>query len=192
MAKWVFEPGHTAAEFKVRHMMVTWVRGHFKNVHGTLVFDKDDPTKSSVEVRIDTNELWTGEPARDKHLKSEAFLDAAHYPLITYKSKRVEQLGANHYRVIGDLTIRGITKEVPLDVTNLGEWETSYWVENEDKGPVCRAGFEASTVINRHDFQVSWQETLSGGGIVAGNEVFITIDVESIQEIDRVRPYLSP
>src|SRR5207344_2144963 len=95
MAKWFFEPGHTAAEFCVRHMMVTFVRGHFKDIHGTLVFDQADPGATSVEARIEASGIWTGEAGRDAHLKSEDFLDVEKHPTITFAGKHVELAGAN-------------------------------------------------------------------------------------------------
>lgn len=182
MAKWNFEPGHTAAEFRVRHMMVTWVRGHFKNIRGWIEFDPDRPCDGSAEAVIDANELWTGEPARDAHLKSADFLDVANHPRITFRSKRVEQPGASHYKLTGDLTIRGITRLVTLDVHYHGQWQTPFWENGVDKGPVTRAGFSATTRIDRHDFKVSWSSPLDRGGLIVGNDVFIEIDVEALKE----------
>ncbi len=182
MAKWTVEPGHTAAEFRVRHMMVTWVRGHFKNVKGSIEFDPDDPARASVDVVIDAEGLWTGEPARDAHLKSADFLDSSNHPKILFRSSQVEQVGANHYKVAGDLTVRGTTRQTSLDVHYLGQWQTPYWEDGVDKGPVTRAGFAATTSINRHDFGVSWSALLNRGGIVVGNEVLIEIDVEALRD----------
>jgi len=182
MAKWTFEPGHTAVEFRVRHMMVTWVRGHFKDVHGTMQFDPEDAAHSSVEVTIDARGLWTGEPIRDAHLKSADFLDVEHHSTITFRSNRVEQTGCTQYQVTGDLTIRGVTRPATLDVQYLGQWATPYWEDGVDKGPIARAGFLASTRVNRHDFGVSWNSALDKGGIVVGNDVLITIDVEALRD----------
>jgi polyisoprenoid-binding protein YceI len=181
MAKWTFEPGHTAAEFSVRHMMVTHVRGHFKDIHGTMEFEPDNPTAASVEARIEVPKLWTGEPDRDAHLKSADFLDAQNQPQITFRSTKVRQLGCNHFRLIGHLAIRGVSREVSLDVEYLGQWETPFWAGDTDYGPVTRAGFVATTVINRHDFGVSWNSALDRGGIVVADDVLITIDVEAIR-----------
>jgi len=180
MAEWFFEPGHTAAEFAVRHMMVTHVRGHFKNIHGTLTFDPGQPRASRVEVRIDAGSIWTGEPDRDAHLRSADFLDVDHYPEITFAGDRVEMLGDNDYLIAGELTVRGVRREVSLRVHYLGQWQTPWWEDGVDKGPKTRAGFVATTTINRHDFGVSWNNTLDNGGIVVGNLVDITLDAEAI------------
>ena len=182
MAKWFFEPGHTAAEFNARHMMVTWVRGHFKNVHGQLNFDPANAQNSSVEVEIDARGLWTGEPDRDAHLRSADFLDVEHFPTITFRSREVSLLGDHDYSVLGDLTIRGVTRPCKFRVTYRGQWQTPWWESGVDKGPKTRAGFMATTTINRHDFGVSWNAPLDRGGIVVGDLVEITIDAEAILE----------
>ncbi len=182
MAKWTLEPGHTAAEFRARHMMVTWVRGHFVDIHGSLEFDPDDPRKSSVEITIDASKIWTGDENRDGHLRGEDFLDCENHPEITFKSSKVEQTGDNDYAVMGDLTLRGVTREVQLDVHYLGQWPTPFWEDGVDKGPKARAGFEATTKINRHDFGVSWSGAMDKGGIVVGNDVHIVIDAEAIMD----------
>lgn len=182
MAKWTLEPGHSAAEFRARHMMVTYVRGHFKNVHGTIEFDPGNPRDSSVEVKIDAKEIWTGVKERDDHLRNADFLDVEHHPEITFTGKQVEVMGEHDYALTGDLTIRGVTHQATLNVSYLGQWETPWWEDGADKGPRTRAGFLATTRINRHDFGVSWQDRMDRGGIVVGNEVDITIDIEAIQE----------
>lgn len=180
MAKWVFEPGHSAAEFCVRHMMVTWVRGHFKNVNGTLEFDPQDPTRSRVEVTIEASQLWTGESARDAHLKSADFIDAERHPTIAFRSTKVEMTGQHDALVTGDLTIRGVTRPVTLNVQYLGQWQTPWWEDGMDKGPKTRAGFCATTTIDRHDFGVNWNSDLPDGGVVVSHKVDITIDAEAI------------
>ncbi|MBI4465965.1 MAG: YceI family protein [Acidobacteria bacterium] len=174
MAKWRFEPGHTAAEFRVRHMMVTWVRGHFKNVHGRLEFDPAQPEKAAVAVEINTAELWSGEPERDEHLRSPDFLDVAHHPKITFRSTRVEPTARNEYKVSGDLSLRGVTHPVTLEVRFLGQGRSPF---ND-----TRVGFAARTVINRHDFGVSWNAPMQDGGMVVGDDVLITLDAEAILE----------
>ncbi len=182
MSRWTFEPGHTAAEFCVRHMMVTYVRGHFKNVHGTLEFDLESPTLSHVEAVIDVHGLWSGERDRDVHLKSPDFLDAERFPEITFRSTQVRVCGANEAIVTGDLTLRGVTQSIELRVVYLGQWQTPWWENGVDKGPKTRAGFVATTRINRHDFGVSWNGVLDRGGVVVGDDVAITIDAEAILE----------
>ena len=184
MARWTFEPGHTAAEFCVRHMMVTYVRGHFKNIHGTLDFDPARPQASSVEVAIDATTLWTGEPERDAHLRSNDFLDVENHPRMTFQSRNVELIGGHDYLATGDLTIRGVTRQVRLNVRYLGQWQTPWWEDGVDKGPKTRAGFVATTRFNRHDFGVSWNASLEKGGTVVGDMVEITIDAEAILEGD--------
>lgn len=180
--KWTFEPGHSAAEFRARHMMVTWVRGSFKNIHGTLDFDPGSPTKLHVETSIDAKTCWTGENMRDDHLRSNDFLACEQYPTIHFASTNVEEIGPNDFRVTGDLTIRATTKPVVLDVHYHGSWQTPWWEDGVDKGPKLRAGFVAKTQIDRYDFGVSWNGDLPGGGIVVGREIEIVLDVEAILE----------
>ncbi|MGH9326076.1 MAG: YceI family protein [Terriglobia bacterium] len=182
MPEWFLEPGHTAAEFCVRHMMVTYVRGHFKNVHGKLSFDPRHPREMRVEARIDAASLWTGEPERDAHLRSADFLDVEHHPEITFSSDKLEVVGDHDYVLSGRLSIRGITREISMKVRCLGQWATPWWEDGVDKGPKARAGFLAETTINRHDFGVSWNSALDNGGVVVGNEIEITIDAEAIME----------
>ena len=184
MATWFFEPGHTAAMFRARHMMVTYVRGHFKNVSGSLVFDPENPAQSSADVTIDAGTIWTGQPQRDAHLRSADFLDVEHHPWITFTGNQVEIAGARDYILRGTLMIRGVSREVKLKVNYLGQWRTPWWEEKGgkwiDKGPRGRAGFVAKTRINRHDFGVSWNDVVDKGGVVVGNTIDITIDAEAI------------
>jgi polyisoprenoid-binding protein YceI len=187
MATWVFEPGHTAAEFRARHMMVTWVRGHFKDVNGALEFDPDDPTQLSVEATLQAAKLWTGEPQRDDHLRSGDFLDAGKHPTIFFKGTRGKCVGANDYEVAGDLTIRGVSRPVVLAMHYLGKWRTPYWTDAGDAGPVTRVGFMGEARINRQDFGVSWNGQLENGGVVVGDEVFIKVDVEALLETELKR-----
>jgi polyisoprenoid-binding protein YceI len=182
MARWFLEPGHTAAEFCVRHMMVTHVRGHFKNVHGALELDFDAPDAARLEATIDTRGLWSGEPDRDAHLRSADFLDVEHFPQITFRSTSVRIMSPNEGLVTGDLTIRGVTRSVGLETQYLGQWQTPWWEGDVDKGPKTRAGFVATTRIDRHDFGVSWNSPLARGGFVVGHQVVITIDAEAVLE----------
>jgi polyisoprenoid-binding protein YceI len=174
MAKWRFEPGHTAAEFCVRHMMVTYVRGHFKNIHGTLEFDPEHPENGSVEATINAAELCSGEPERDAHLRSADFLDVERHGTITFKSTRVEPTARSEYKVTGNLTIRGVSRPVTLDVRYLGKSRSPF----DD----TRVGFVAEGRINRHDWNVSWNSDMKDGGVVVGGDVLMTIDAEAILE----------
>jgi polyisoprenoid-binding protein YceI len=174
MARWTIQDVHTAAEFAVRHMMITYVRGHFKNIAGTLEFDPAQPERAHAEVTFDAASLWSGQPDRDEHLRSEDFLDVARHPRITFRSTRVEPMARNEFRVTGDLSIRGVTRPVTLDVRYLGQGRSPF----DD----TRAGFTATTRINRHDWGVSWNSDMQDGGVVVGDDVFVTIDVEAILE----------
>lgn len=184
MATWIFEPGHTEAEFRARHMMVTWVRGMFKDVHGKLEFDWDSCLSATFEGEMDATKIWTGEPERDAHLRSADFFDVENHPKIVFSGRFTKRTGDMHFKAETELTIRGTTQTVPLDVAYLGQWETPFWVGDENKGTMRRVGFEAHTRLNRHDFGVSWQDTLPGGGVVASEEIEISLDIEAIHEGD--------
>ncbi len=181
MAKWFFEPGHTEVEFRARHMMVTWVRGLFKNISGTLDFDPENPTKMSFETTIEATTLWTGVEQRDHHLRSADFLDVEHHPTISYKSTSVRQDSEHDFVVNGQLTLRGVTREVPLEVTYQGQWDTPWWEDGVNKGPRRRAGFVARTRIDRYDFGVSWNDVMPNNGVVVCPEIYLTIDVEAVR-----------
>jgi len=175
MAQYKLDAAHSAAEFSARHMMITTVRGGFKTVNGTLNFDAQNPAASSVEAVIEVNSMSsTGVADRDAHLKSPDFLDAAQYPTITFKSTKVEANGGNDKaKITGDLTIRNITKSVVLDAEFLGETKSPF-------GDV-RAGFTATTKINREDFGLTWNMALETGGWLVGKDISITLDVEAIK-----------
>jgi polyisoprenoid-binding protein YceI len=180
MSTWIFEPGHTEAEFRARHMMVTWVRGLFKDVHGQLELDLDNRLGATFEGEIDAAGIWTGEPARDAHLRSADFFDVENHPKITFRGRFTARTGGTTFKGEVDLTIRGVTRTVGLDITSLGEWKTPFWVGDENKGDLRRIGFEATARINRHDFGVSWQDELPGGGVVVSDEIELALDVEAI------------
>jgi polyisoprenoid-binding protein YceI len=177
---WILEPGHTGAEFRARHMMLTWVRGLFKDIHGTLEFDADRCLDTRFAGEIAAAGVWTGEPQRDEHLRSADFLDVARHPTIAFSGRFAERSGFATFNGEIELTIRGITRTVPLDVRYLGEWSTPFWVGDENRGELRRIGFEASARINRHDFEVSWQDRLPGGGVVVSNEIELALDAEAI------------
>ena len=180
MANWILEPGHTEAEFRARHMMVTWVRGLFKDIHGRLELDFERCEEASFEGEIDAARIWTGEPDRDAHLRSADFFDVENHPKITFAGRFIDRTGATTFKGDVDLTIRGVTRTVPLDIVSLGEWRTPFWVGDENKGELRRIGFEATASIDRHDFGVSWQDRLPGGGLVVGNDIDVTLDAEAI------------
>ncbi len=170
-AMWDIDPAHTSAQFAVRHLMVSTVRGEFGKVSGTVNLDEQDPTKSSLEATIDTASLNTRVEKRDQHLKSPDFLDVTKYPAMTFKSKKIEKVSDTKFTVTGDLTLHGVTKEVVLDVE--GSTKAS-----KDPSGNLRVGGVATTKINRQDFDVQWNKALETGGVVVGDEVAITIDVE--------------
>ncbi|MCH6558108.1 MAG: polyisoprenoid-binding protein, partial [Nitrospirae bacterium] len=172
-SKWTFEPGHTAASFAVRHMMVTWIRGSFGDVHGTLNIDLDRPVGGSLHVEIDTARIWTGDAARDDHLRAADFLDVENHPTMTYKMKSYKKTG-DTYTVLGDLTLRGVTKEITLAGTFNGV--------AKDPWGNTRAGFKGEGTINRKDFGMKFSATLDSGGLLVGDEVKIKIEVEVIKE----------
>lgn len=172
---WQIDPMHSAAQFSVRHLAISTVRGGFSNVKGTISFDDADISKSSVDVTIDVATVDTRVPDRDKDLKSDKFFDVAHFPSMTFKSKKVEQAGAGKLKVTGDLTIRGTTKEVVLDVDGPTAPVKDPWGNQ-------RAAVTATTKINRQDFGVKWNATMDNGGVVVGDDVAITIDVEMVKQ----------
>jgi polyisoprenoid-binding protein YceI len=170
-APWEFDPAHTGVHFKVRHLMISSVRGEFEKVTGKIVYDEADVTKSSADITIDTATINTRVAKRDEHLRSPDFLDVAKYPAITFKSKRVEKGGNGTLKMTGDLTIRGVTKEVVLTV----EGPTP---AIKDMQGNARVGGQATTKIQRKDFGLVWNKALETGGVVVGDDVDITIDVE--------------
>ena len=188
MTKWIFEPGHSAAEFAVRHMMISHMRGLFKNVHGRIDFDPDKPADAAaVEATIHAAGIWTGDDERDAHLRGPDFLNVEKHPDIAFRSTEVRCVGEADFNVMGELTLCGVTRPVVLATHYLGRWQCPYWEGDKDLGPTTRIGFVATTAINRHHFGVSWNAPLDRGGMVVGDEVAITLDVEAIIESDMQR-----
>ena len=167
------DPRHSSAGFGVTHLMISTVRGEFHGVTGTVVVDDSDISRSSVLVTIDATTVDTREPDRDKHLKSEAFFDVAKYPTITFQSTKVERNSDGNLKVTGDLTIRGVTKTTVLTAT-LPK------APIKDPWGLQRTAVSASAKINRQDFGVAWNQKLDSGGVVVGDDVNITLDVEMI------------
>ena len=165
---------HSSVTFSVKHMMVTNVRGEFQKVSGTIDYDERDPHKSVVKVSIDSASIST----RDGHLKSPDFFDVAKFPTITFESTKVEATGKGKLKVTGRLTMHGVTKDVVLDVDGpSGEVKDPY-------GNI-KVGASATAVINRQDFGVSWNAKLDKGGVVVGDEVKITLDIEAAKRVDK-------
>jgi polyisoprenoid-binding protein YceI len=149
-----------------------------------MEFDWGSCLESTFEGKIDATKLWTGEPARDEHLRSPDFFYVEKYPTISFNGRFVDRTGDITFKAEADVTIRGKTHTVPMDVTYQGMWETPFWVGDENRGSMRRMGFEARTTVNRHDWDVSWQDELPGGGRVVGNEVVLVLDAELIDEAD--------
>jgi len=172
---WKIDPAHTAAQFAVKHMMISTVRGEFKGVTGTVIWDDQDVTKSTVDVTIDARTVNTGEEKRDQDLRSANFFEVEKYPTLTFKSKKVENAGAAKLKVTGDLTMHGVTKEVVLDVDGPSPAVKDPWGNT-------RSAVSASTKLNRQDFGVKWNANMDGGGVVVGDTVSITIDMEMVKQ----------
>ena len=174
-ATWQIDPAHATIEFKVRHLMVSSVKGVFTKIAGTVEADDADLTKAVVNVTIDTASLNTNIAKRDEHLRSPDFFDVAKYPTMTFVSKRVVVEGGKVGKVIGDLTIRGTTREVTLDVADFTPAIKDPWGKQ-------RRGATATTTISRKDFGLTWNALLEGGGVAVGDEVKISLDVELIKK----------
>ena len=171
---WHIDPAHTLAEFSVRHMMIATVRGRFGAVSGTIRLDEDDPTRSTADVSIDAASIDTRVEQRDAHLRSADFLEAETYPTIAFRTTGIARKGENRYDVTGDLTIRGVTKSVVLDVTEEGR-ARSPWGQTV-------VGFRATTTIDRRDYGLRWNQAIETGGVLVGNEVKIAIEAEAVKQ----------
>lgn len=173
LASYSIDSVHSSVNFAVRHMVVAKTRGQFKKFSGTFAFDPADLANSHVSVTIDAASIDTGDAQRDGHLRAADFLDVENHKEITFKSKRIEGSGSE-LRVVGDLTIRGVSREVTLDVEHHGGGKDPWGNE--------RIGFSAKTAINRKDFGLTWNQTLETGGLLVGEKVEIEIDVEGIKD----------
>jgi polyisoprenoid-binding protein YceI len=173
---WKIDPAHSEINFSARHMMIATVRGQFEKFDGTVDFNENKPTHSSVEVQIDASSINTREPQRDAHLKSPDFLNSNEYPFIVFKSKSIEMRNDNQAFITGDLTIRDMTREVVLEVEFAGKAQSSFGTTN--------AGFSASTHINRKDWGLTWNVALETGGVLVGDEIKINIDLEIIKQAE--------
>src|ERR1700736_250736 len=176
--EWKIDPQHSAAQFSVRHLAISTVRGAFSKVTGTVLVDDQNISKSAVNVTIDVSTVDTREPARDKDLRSDHFFDVDHFPTMTFKSTRAEQVSPGKLKVTGDLTIRGNTKQVVLDVDGPTTPVKDPWGNQ-------RAAVNATTKINRQDFGVKWNATMDNGGVVVGDDVNVNIDAEMIKQVPK-------
>ena len=161
-------------EFAIKHMMFSTVKGRFGEVSGELFLDAEEPERSSVRAAVNVASIDTNEPQRDAHLRSPDFFDVANFPTISFVSKRVQRTGEARALVIGDLTIRGVTREVAFDTTFLGR--------GNDPWGKMRVGFSASTTINRSDFGLQWNVALEAGGFLVGDTVKINLEVEAVKK----------
>lgn len=172
-AVWNLDADHSHVGFSVRHMMITTVKGHFSGVTGTVELDDGDLTRSKVSIRIEAATVDTRIGARDEHLRSADFFDADNHPYLTFESRKVEAQSDGRLRITGDLSIRGVTREVVLDAEQEGRGVDLWGGE--------RAGFTASTRIDRTDYGLTWNQGLEAGGVLVSNEVRIAIDVQLIR-----------
>ena len=173
---WQIDPNHSGVELAVKHMMFTTVRGRFNDVKGTIELDEQNPANATVNVEIAAASLDTGVADRDGHLRSADFLDAESHPALTFRSKRIEgafQKEGDAFRIVGDLTIRGVTKEVTLDATYEGT--------GKDPWGGTRAGARATAKIDRRDWGLVWNLALETGGLLVGNDVRIDIEVQAVK-----------
>ena len=174
---WNIDPAHTHASFTVRHLMISNVRGEFQKTSGTVKLDEKDVTRSSVEATIETGTIDTRVPDRDKHLRSSDFFDAEKFPTITFRSTKVEKAGEGRLKVAGDLTIKGVTKPVVLEVSG----PTG---EIKDPWGNTRRGISATGKINRRDFGLTWSKVVEAGPVV-GDEVKIEIEAELVKSAEK-------
>ncbi|HEX8033919.1 MAG TPA: YceI family protein [Ktedonobacterales bacterium] len=170
---WELDAAHSLIEFSAKHMMVTTVKGRFTKHSGVLELDEQNPSASKADVTIDVNSLYTGDEKRDAHLLSADFFDVEKYPTITYKSTKVEEVGDNHFRITGDLTIHGVTKEVVLDA-NLEGQATNPWGKRI-------AAFTLHTSVNRKDYGLNWNVALEAGGVLVSDKVNINIEAQAVE-----------
>lgn len=171
---WNIDPVHSTAQFKVKHMMISNVKGEFTKITGKLELDPSNIANSHVEASIDATTINTREPDRDTHLKSADFLDVANFPNLSFKSTQISKKGEGELSVEGDLTMRGVTRKVVFEVEGPSAATKDPWGNT-------RIGLSASTRVNRKDFGLNWNAVLEAGGILVGEEVAITLDAEFIK-----------
>ncbi len=172
---WKIDSAHSVADFSIRHLMISNVKGHFSNITGTIDYDGKDLKSVKIDSEIDVNTVDTGDDGRDKHLKAPDFFDAAKYPKMSFKSKKVKASGKGKFVVTGDLTIKGITKEVNLDVEGPSE-------QIKDPQGNTKVGASATTTIKRKDFGITFNKAMDNGGSVISDDVKVSIEVEATKE----------
>jgi polyisoprenoid-binding protein YceI len=172
--KWNFDPVHSTIGFSVRHMMISRVNGHFRKWEGWLLADESNPANTKATIKIEAASIDTKEGQRDDHLRSADFFDVEKHPYITFESTKIEKLSDDHYKVTGDLTIKGVTKQVTLD--------TEYFGKAKDPWGGERLGLSTKTSIDRKDYGLTFNMPLDGGGLLVGDKVDITGDVEAVKE----------
>lgn len=172
--QWSIDPSHTHVGFGVRHLMISTVRGRFAGVNGGVTLEDGSVGTASIDVTIDAASIDTGVAQRDDHLRSADFFDVARFPTLRFESRRIDRAGKDALRVTGDLTIRDVTREVQLDVGELGNVRDPWGGE--------RAGYSASTRINRRDFGLTWNQALEAGGFVVGDEITLALEVELVRK----------
>lgn len=171
--RWIIDPAHTNVEFSAKHLMITTVRGRISDVEGTIIADEQNPANSKVDVTLKAATIDTRIEQRDQHLRSADFLDVENFPTITFRSKRIDG-SREEFKLYGDLTIRGTTREIVLDVTFEGKQKDPWGGE--------RVGFTAKGKLDRREFGLTWNQALEAGGVVVGNDIRITIDIEAVRE----------
>ena len=172
--RWQFDPAHSSAEFAVRHMMVSTVKGSFRTLSGTIAYDEAHPEASRVEAEIDAASIETGVADRDTHLRSPDFFDIVKFPKLTFRSTGVETDGADSGKMHGELTVHGVTRPVSLDVSYLGEVK--------DPWGNRRRGYSAETTLNRKDFGMTWNMVLDAGGVLVGDKIKVTLNIEAVEK----------
>lgn len=172
---WTLDASHSTVGFAVRHLMISKTRGRFHRFEGAVHLDEEDPSRSHVEVTIDAASLDTGAPDRDEHLRSPDFFDVANHPELTFRSTDVVLDGSDRATVTGELTIRGTTREVVLDVARIGATEDPWGNE--------RIAYEATTEIDRKDFGLTWNQALETGGVLVGDKIKIKLEVETVRAV---------
>jgi polyisoprenoid-binding protein YceI len=171
---WKLDPAHSAAEFKVKHMMISNVKGSFSGLSGDLTLHEPDHTLTRVDASVDVATVSTGDAQRDSHLKSAEFFDAEKFPTMTFKSTKVVSEGGGDFAVTGDLTLHGVTKSVTFDVEGLSAPAKDPWGNT-------RVGLSAKTKVNRKDFGLSWNAALETGGVLVGEDIAISLEVQFIK-----------